>query len=122
MFCAQCGLENHDNAWKCVRCGTTLPRPEEQGGALQQAPPGEGAPSIPSYLPQAVLTTLFCCLPFGIVAIIYAAQVGSRASSGDIQGAMDASGKAKMWCWISFGFGLPIVLLGIIGQLATLSK
>ncbi|WP_257999941.1 CD225/dispanin family protein [Fischerella thermalis] len=27
--------------------------------------------NVPTYLPQAILTTVFCCLPFGIVAIVY---------------------------------------------------
>ncbi|NER07984.1 MAG: CD225/dispanin family protein [Okeania sp. SIO3C4] len=34
--------------------------------------------NVPSYLTQAILITVFCCLPFGIVAIVYAAQVNSR--------------------------------------------
>ena len=61
---------------------------------------------VPTYLVQSILATLFCCMPFGIVAIVYAAQVGSKLSIGDYNGAADASAKAKMWCMISFGLGL----------------
>ena len=39
--------------------------------------------NIPNYLVQAILTTLFCCLPFGIVAIVYAAQVNTKIEAGD---------------------------------------
>ena len=81
--------------------------------------------SIPNYLVQAILCTVCCCLPFGIVAIVYAAQVNGKAAGGDIAGAMDSSKNAKMWCWIAFGCGLAINLiwvlvygLAIIAQLA----
>jgi hypothetical protein len=68
---------------------------------------------IPSYLAQAILVTLFCCWPFGIVAIVQAAQVNSRLGSGDVRGAREASDKARMWCWISFGLGIPVIIIYI---------
>ena len=78
--------------------------------------------SIPNYLVQAILTTVFCCLPFGIVAIVYAAQVNSKLAGGDLQGALDSSGKAKTWTWVAFLCGLvPMlfyVVLMIIGVMA----
>jgi hypothetical protein len=70
--------------------------------------------NVPTYLPQAILTTLFCCLPFGIVAIVYAAQVNSKLAAGDYEGAMQASKSAKTWCWVSFGCGLAVVVLYIL--------
>lgn len=45
----------------------------------------------------AILCTLFCCLPFGIVAIINAAKVDDLFRSGDYEGAVDASSKAKKY-------------------------
>lgn len=61
---------------------------------------------IPNYLAQAIPCTLFCCLPFGIVAIVQAAQVNTKLSLGDYAGAQKSSDQAKMWCWISFALGL----------------
>jgi len=52
---------------------------------------------------------VLCCLPFGIVAIVYAAQVNSKIAGGDIQGAMSASRNAKTWCWVSFFCGLVAI-------------
>ena len=70
---------------------------------------------VPNYLVQAILTTIFCCLPFGIVAIIFAAQVNGKLSAGDYAGAMQASKQAKMWCWLSFGIGLAVeIVIGIL--------
>jgi hypothetical protein len=67
--------------------------------------------NVPNYLVQAILTTIFCCIPFGIVAIIFAAQVNGKLSAGDYAGAMQASKQAKMWCWLSFGIGLAVEIL-----------
>jgi len=68
-------------------------------------------PRIPSYMAQAILCTLFCCLPFGIVAIVYAAQVNRHLAAGNYAQAQEASDKAKMWCWLSFGIGLGVTVL-----------
>ncbi|MBF2063188.1 MAG: CD225/dispanin family protein [Calothrix sp. C42_A2020_038] len=69
---------------------------------------------VPTYLPQAILTTIFCCLPFGVVAIVYAAQVNTKLQLGDYEGAMQASKNAKLWCWVSFGVGLAVAVLYFI--------
>ncbi|HYC50242.1 MAG TPA: CD225/dispanin family protein, partial [Gemmatimonadaceae bacterium] len=67
--------------------------------------------SVPNYLVQSILVTLCCCLPLGVVAIVFAAQVNSKLSAGDIQGAREASRMAKMFCWVAFGLGLAIMLI-----------
>lgn len=72
--------------------------------------PGGYPPHIPNYLVPSILVTICCCLPFGIVAIVYAAQVNSKLEGGNIEGALDASNKARLWCWISFGAGLVGIL------------
>jgi hypothetical protein len=43
----------------------------------------------------AILSTLFCCLPLGIVAIVYAAKVDGLYREGDYDGACEAAYKAK---------------------------
>lgn len=72
---------------------------------------------IPNHLVWAILVTLFCCLPGGIVAIVYAAQVDGKAAAGDYAGAQQSSDNAKLWCWISLGVGLVAVLgwFGMVG-------
>ena len=79
-------------------------------------------PNVPNYLVQSILVTLFCCLPFGIVAIVFASQVNGKLQAGDIQGAMHASKQAKMWCTISLaGWALFVLLyvgLIVLGALA----
>ena len=78
-------------------------------------PGGMPARDVPTYLAQAILCTLFCCLPAGIVAIVYAAQVSSKLGAGDYAGAIQSSANAKKWAWVSFGVGLAVSLIyGII--------
>ena len=80
--------------------------------APQVPPPAQ---TIPNYLVQAILVTFFCCLPLGIVSIVFAAQVNTKAAAGDIQGALAASKQAKTFAWIAFGIGIAgIVIYGII--------
>jgi len=68
----------------------------------------------PNYLVWAILSTIFCCLPFGIVSIVFAAQVNSKWLEGDVTGANVASRNAKTWAWVSFGVGLAFVLVWVI--------
>jgi hypothetical protein len=89
--------------------------------------PGGVMPRVPNYLVQAILCTLCCCLPFGVVAIVYAAQVNGKLQDGDYEGAVAASKNAKMWCWISFGIGLAanivfLILGGLNGILENLQN
>lgn len=116
MFCPQCGQQNSNSASVCASCGASLINPYQPG----QAAPGPYRPyeNVPTNLVPAILSTICCCLPFGIVAIVYAAQVGSKLAYGDVEGARRASDTAKMWCWIAFGSGLVIGLLELVGQFA----
>lgn len=68
----------------------------------------------PNYLVWAILSTIFCCLPFGIVSIVYAAQVNSKWQVGDVTGANIASKNAKTWAWVSFGVGIFGFLVWIL--------
>jgi hypothetical protein len=81
-----------------------------------QPPPvaGQPRPQVPNYLAPAILCTIFCCLPFGIPAIVFAAQVNSKLQAGDMHGAMESSRKAKTWCWIAFWLGIIPMLFWII--------
>lgn len=145
MYCPTCGRRNSETARFCGNCGQTLqeraprekasiPEPTLESQPLPPTPepsyesgPGYGpfrdagvSPThVPNYLIQAILATLFCCVPFGIVAIVYAAQVNGKVAMGDMEGAWRTSRRAKSWAWISFGVGLVItvgwVILVLVG-------
>ena len=127
---------------KCPHCGTIMTVPAivkaepslSSGGspftagsnpyASPSGPAGPAQPSaaafrdLPNYLVQAILCTLFCCLPFGIVSIVYAAQVNGKVAAGDYLGAQAASNNARTWCWVSFWCGLVPVLLYLLSMLS----
>lgn len=111
MFCSQCGATNADNAVICVQCGRQLSASTPVRPSAVYAP---GAPTnavVPNHLVFAILVTVLCCLPSGIAAIVYAGQVNAKLQGGDVAGAQLASKNAKMWCWISVGAGVAVMLI-----------
>jgi hypothetical protein len=83
---------------------------------------GPSAPSGPrpkNYLTQSILVTLCCCLPFGIVAIVYSAQVNSKWDRGDYEGAAASSKSANTWGIVALVCGL---LAGVIRLVAVLAS
>ncbi|GGQ43792.1 hypothetical protein BKA00_002263 [Actinomadura coerulea] len=72
-------------------------------------PPSSGAGSPPpNHLPWAIATTILCCLPAGVVSIVYAAQVNSKWSAGDQAGAIKSSNNAKTWAIVSAVLGVIV--------------
>ena len=106
------------------------PDPYQQGGGYGGPPPygqpyyGGGVPSgppPPNHLVWAILSTLFCCLPLGVVSIVFAAQVNGKWNSGDVAGARDASKKARTFALWSAITGVVLALIYIIVLAAGLS-
>jgi Interferon-induced transmembrane protein len=88
-----------------------VPRPRPGYG--QEAGYASGPPR--SYLAWAIVATLFCCLPFGIVSIVFAAQVNAKWTAGDYGGAEDYSRRARNWFIASVVCGaIAIIVIAII--------
>ncbi len=62
------------------------------------------------YMIFAILTTVLCCLPFGIVAVIYASRINSLQRIGDFAGASQAAKKAKTFSIISAVLALVVMI------------
>jgi hypothetical protein len=117
MYCPRCGANNFETAVACQQCGQVLggtSPPTMQYRAMLPEP-------VPSHLAPAILVTLFCCMPFGIPAIVFAAQSMGRHSAGDYAGARIAADKAKTWCWVSFGLGLAAGVVWFLAAVASAS-
>lgn len=116
MYCPKCGSQNDDNVEFCTSCGNSLKNintnqnPAPMYNNYQQI----NYQHVPNYLAWSIVTTLLCCLPLGIPAIVYSSQVDSKLRNGDYEGAVNSSKKAKMWCWIAFGVGLAVGILYFI--------
>lgn len=65
-----------------------------------------------SYLALALISTIICCMPIGIVSIIYATKVNSSYEDGYYDEANRASRNAKTWGLVSIGVGV-LFFLGI---------
>ena len=87
--------------------GTPPPPPPAAPGYNQ---PTAGGTPPPNYLVWAILSTVLCCLPLGVVSIVFAAQVNSKWAQGDARGAAEASNKAK-------DFAMWSAIAGVVGAL-----
>lgn len=91
--------------------------------AYTPPPPVNGVAPVANNLVLAIvasaLSLFCCCLPHGVISLIFALQVQKKADAGDLQGAMNSAKQAKMWAWISIivsAVGLVIAFFfGVLG-------
>jgi Interferon-induced transmembrane protein len=94
------------------------PQPGWQG----QPPPGYPAPQPgwpaqrepDNYLVWAILVTVLCCLPFGIVSIVYSTKVSGLWTQGRYAEAQSAADSAKKWAIIGAITGVAASVIGVI--------
>ena len=110
MICPNCASQNSDQSIFCCQCGQSLP----QGNTGQSPENFAQTEDVRSYLTEAILVTLFCCMPLGIVAIVHAAQVSAKVAAGQFAAAREDAAAAKKWCWISFGSFLLIMTFQLL--------
>ncbi len=90
------------------------PQPQPASQPAPQQPqyaeqPVQPEPCPPTNLVWAIISTVLCCIPTGIVAIFYALKVSNKYREGDIEGAKRASEVGAWWC-------IATIILGIICQ------
>lgn len=71
-------------------------------------------PAVENHLVKAILVTLFCCLPLGIVSIISAAQVNGKLETGDRAEAERLAARANRWANWAIGVGLAWMVLYLL--------
>jgi len=76
-------------------------------------PQGDDVGPLPpsNNLLGSVLVTIFCCLPFGIVAIIYGLQVGPKFKKGDEDAAQHAADMSEKWMYAGVGAAILLALI-----------
>ncbi|MGN6635206.1 MAG: CD225/dispanin family protein [Oryzihumus sp.] len=97
--------------------GQTPPPPPPPPPA--QGMPGQGPAGAPpkNYLVQSILACILCCVPLGIVAIVFASQVNSKWQAGDYAGSQQASQRAKTWTIVTVVVGIIAIAIAVPFQL-----
>ena len=67
-----------------------------------------------NYLVWAILSTICCCLPFGIVSIVYSVKVNDLFRQGLVNEAQQAADNAKKWAIISAVSSVVISLIYVV--------
>ena len=99
MFCSKCGKELVDNDQFCTECGqsTNQQNFNEQYNNQSYSCCNDKFIRPENYLIWAILVTLFCCLPFGIISIIKSCDVNTKYDKGQYLEAEAASRSARNW-------------------------
>ncbi|MBQ9337417.1 MAG: CD225/dispanin family protein [Lentisphaeria bacterium] len=112
MRCSKCGNETAQGASFCPVCGS----PVDPNAAPAQFQPQPPPPQLNTWLVPAILATIFCCLPFGIVSIVFASKANSALGAGNYPLAQENAAKAKTWFWVAFGIGIVTTVISLIIQ------
>lgn len=120
MYCRNCGAEIPDGSRFCTNCGQS----QTPDGNIYVTPE-RNRPS--NYMILSILVTIFCCLPFGIIGIIFASRVDSAWNSGHYEDAVDFSRKARNWslwgialCLLVYIAYFTLIAIGVISGFSDL--
>ncbi|MDI5976622.1 CD225/dispanin family protein [Amycolatopsis magusensis] len=83
--------------------------PGYYGPGYGYGPPNYGPPPE-NHLVWAILTTIMCCVPLGVVALVKSNQVHTLWFSGQFEAAHKAANDAKLWA-IWAALSLPILFV-----------
>ncbi|CAO5254479.1 CD225/dispanin family protein [Frankia sp. AgKG'84/4] len=94
--------------------GTPPAEPVALDGAALDGAGFDADPAVRTYLWQSLVATLLCCLPTGAVALVHASIAQNRLQSGDLDGARQASARARRWCVVSLIAFVAVLLLYLV--------
>lgn len=80
----------------------------------QQCTNNHTEPRPKTWLVEAILSTLLCCLPFGVVSIIYSSKVEGYYMQHEYEEARKASKSAKIWFYASLFSAIGAWLIYVI--------
>lgn len=117
MYCRKCGAEIAEGQNFCPKCGANVV-PEQVSVTVNEINPGN---KPKSHLVLAILVTICCCIPFGIVSILYGSKVEGAWAGGRYDEAIRCSKLAKRWAiwglfinivvWVAY---IVLLALGIV--------
>ena len=93
MYCKNSGTELPDGTKFCTCCGHDQTM---ESGPVQYASASFGEKPA-SYLALSIIVTILCCVPLGIVGIVYASKVDASWNARNYDAAKEYSRKARNW-------------------------
>jgi hypothetical protein len=75
--------------------------------------------NVEDHLVKAIISACLCCLPFGIMAIVYSTRVKQALKAGDFNAAREESGKANFWGNLSIITGIGVIITIFVSQSLT---
>ena len=66
------------------------------------------------YLILSIISTLCCCLPFGVVGIVFSAKINSAMLAGNLEEAQNNAKMARIWIIVSIAIGLLTWLIYMV--------
>lgn len=111
-------------AWTDHTAALSGQQPQQQswgtGGVPTSAPMGAAAGAPPDvWLWQSILATVLCCLPLGIVGIVFSSQAQAAINVGNLAEAHQKAQQARTFTLISMALGLlpmGFLILWILGM------
>lgn len=92
----------------------TRPRPDLMP-AVETPPPApayagatSGAPRIVNWIVPSIFALIFCAWPLAIPALIFAIKANSSMKQGDVEAAVQQSGRARLFVLLSVALGLVV--------------
>lgn len=107
--CQFCGAENPDGTRFCVSCGKDI----TLGNTPEESKPAKviyDHPFVETHLVKAIVTAIFCFMPVGVIAIVYAVLAEDKKNSGNIDAARRNAQQANKWANIALIIGIVLTI------------
>lgn len=104
--CSRCGSPNELTSLRCDRCGGRLP-PAPSARQVEAGETPTTAQPVKSRVGLAVMATVLF-IPFGLVALLHAFQVGGWYAAGHEERAQQAADSAQRWALAGIAVGVVV--------------
>ena len=108
-FCDHCGTRVHNLPVEAIDVSESVkpqaPTPPPVA-PVQQNVPQDNFIDVPTHLAQSIVLTVLCCMPAGIVAIVYSAGASNAKGRGQYELASKKADVARTWLIVGWIVGI----------------